>query len=211
MVETRFMKIDPRVIDVGQIQTVVDVLDQEEVILYPTDTFYGLGAKFLSPKARRRVYEIKRRDPRKPLAVVVSDLDMLEGLSLDIPPVFRTLAAEFWPGPLTLVFGRKSGRQSLNDRDDSLGVRLPDHPWVRALVRRAGYPITASSANISGESEISEPGETLKVFVGKVALVVEGGRTQGVKPSTVLDLRGGRPMLLREGAIPFSSLAKYLA
>lgn len=211
MVETRVMKIDPGKIDPVQIQVIIDVLDREEVILYPTETFYGLGAKFSSPKARRRVYEIKGRVLQKPLALVISDLDMLEGLRLDTPPVFRALAAEFWPGPLTMVLDRKAGRKRLSSRDDSLGVRLPDHPWVRALVRRAGYPITASSANISGEREISEPGEAIKVFRGKVALVVDGGRTPGIKPSTVLDLRGGRPMLLREGAVPSSRLAKYLA
>jgi len=209
MIETRIISVDVLDIDLEVIGQIVDVLRKDKVIVYPTDTFYGLGANYFSVPAKQRVYSLKKRDSVKPLSAVVSDWDMLEGLDVEIPPVCMTLAGEFWPGPLTIVLPVRKTRH--RGREDSLAVRVPDHAWLRSLVRKAGFPVTASSANISGEKESADPAEVIDVFKGKVDMIVDGGLTRGGLPSTILDLSRGRPEILREGAVPKEKLIPHLS
>jgi len=94
--------------------------------------------------------------------------------------------------------------------DGSIGIRLPDFSWLRELIRRAGFPLTATSANISGEKEISQPDKVIEIFEGKVDLIVDGGTTPGQLPSTVVDLTSEKPKIIREGALPSTRLSSYL-
>ncbi len=209
--KTKIIKIHRGITSFDDLGDIVEVLRNDGVIIYPTETFYGLGVNGLSRKAIQKVFRLKKRDPLKPISVVISDLSMLQRVVSEIPPYSRKLLRKFWPGPLTIVFKASSQLpKELLGEAGTVGVRLTSHGWVRTLVRKAGFPITATSANISGETDISDPEDVLRLFEGAVDLIVDGGKTEGTFPSTVVDLSGGKPCLLREGAIPLNRIEKYL-
>lgn len=211
LVITRFIAINPECLEPEKYGRVIVTLKEGGVVVYPTDTFYGLGADCFSAPAIRRIYALKKRNPAKPLPVVVSDRDMAERAAREIPPLFPELATRFWPGPLTLILkaGSSLPRELLGE-GDSIAVRLPDVLWLRAFVRQAGFPLVATSANLSGEKEISSAEDALALFNGVADIILDGGSTAGGKPSTVVDLTGAKPRLVREGALPSAKLGKYL-
>ena len=210
-VRTQVIKIDPRNVEPGIIQNVVATLSRGGVIVYPTDTFYGLGADSYTEKAVERISSLKKRRRLKPFPVLISGPEMLEDIVEDVPPSFSPISSRFWPGPLTLVLKAASGFPAgLLGPGRSIGVRLPAVPWLRELVGRLGSPMVATSANITGRGELSRPEEIIQLFDGKVELIVDGGKTPGVRPSTVIDLTSGKPKLLRHGAISMEELQEYL-
>ena len=192
------------------IRDIARVLAGNGVIVYPTDTFYGLGAKCFSQKALHRIFEIKKRPGFKGLPVLVSDLEMAKGMTAGLPPVFYALASRFWPGPLTIVLKAASHLPAeLVGPGRTIGIRLPAVPWLQALIRETGVALVTTSANISGEGEIDSAQEVIRVFKGKVDLIVDGGQTPGGKPSTVIDLTGEKPILIREGVLGKKALEKF--
>ncbi len=209
--ETRVLKINPQRVEPATISSIAGTLQRGGVIAYPTDTFYGLGANCFLKKAIQRIYRLKRREPAKPLSALVSNKNMVQSLAVEIPSLFWVLTDQFWPGPLTLVLKAASDLpEEMLGPGESVGIRLPDLSWLRDLIDEANFPITATSANISGEKEIEDPRKIEDIFLGKVDLIVDGGKTAGILPSTVVDLSSSRPKILREGAVPRSDLEKYL-
>lgn len=209
--KTEIIKVDTERVELDKFDLIKAVLKEDGVMAYPTDTFYGLGVNCFSEDAIRKVYLLKRRDLSKPLSVIIADLGELEELVEDIPPIFKSLSNEFWPGLLTLVFrASKKLPEILIGRSGSIGVRYSDYDWLRALVRYTGFPITATSANLSDRGDASDPQYVRKDFSGKINLIVDGGLTPGIQPSTVVDISTGTVRILREGAIPASLLEKYL-
>ncbi len=210
-IKTKVIKINLGLFEEEKLQEVVQVLKKGGVVVYPTDTFYGLGANAYLAEVVKKIYILKARDPAKPVSLVVSDLSMAREMAVAIPSIFEILAHQFWPGPLTIVLKAAPHIPvELQSPEGSVGIRWPDLPWLRALVERAGFPLTATSANLTGEKEISDPEEVLRTFSGKVDLIVDGGKCPGLLPSTVIDLTQPRPMILREGAVPVSELRPYL-
>ncbi|HEX9901743.1 MAG TPA: L-threonylcarbamoyladenylate synthase [Acidobacteriota bacterium] len=205
--KTEILRLDPKDATVQALRRVVRILRGGGLIVFPTDTFYGLGGDGFSPAVIRRIFRLKLRDTSRPLLVLVSDLEMVRRLARDIPPVFWKIAEEFWPGPLTIALRASAAVPSeLCGGGESLAVRLPAVFWLRELVREAGVPVIATSANISGEGEISTAEQAHRIFAGKVELIVEGGMTPGGAPSTVLDLTAAPPRVIREGAVSTSRL-----
>ena len=210
-IKTRVIKINTELVEYDKIKIVAAVLQEEGIIAYPTDTFYGLGASCFSEKAIQKIYRLKKREPSKPISIIISDINMVRDIAKNIPSLFWKMAGEFWPGPLTLVLKASSTLPTgLLGPGDSIGIRQPAVSWVRELLEEAAFPITATSANISGEKEITNPGMIRDSFFGLVDLIVDGGETKGALPSTVIDLTSARPVILREGAVPRSVLGKYL-
>jgi L-threonylcarbamoyladenylate synthase len=208
---SRIIRIDPPAPEDEVLRTVAGILSAGGVMAYPTETFYGLGAILFSKKAVRRIFRLKARDAGKPLSLIVSDIDMIERIAAEPPPVFLLLAGEFWPGPLTLVLkAAPSFPPELAGPGHTVAVRIPPAAWLRGLVAEIGLPITATSANVSGEREISDPAEVIRLFDGKVDVILDGGQTPGGLPSTIVDISGDRPRVLREGAVPVSALSAYL-
>lgn len=209
--KTEIIKVDTERVELDKFDLINTVLKKDGVMAYPTDTFYGLGVNCFSEDAIRKVYMLKERDLSKPLSVIIADLSELEELVEDIPPIFKSLSNEFWPGLLTLVF-RASEKlpEMLIGPSRSIGVRYPDYDWLRALVRYAGFPITATSANLSDREEASDPFCVIEDFSGRINLIVDGGLTPGIRPSTVVDISTGTVKILREGALPASLLRRYL-
>jgi L-threonylcarbamoyladenylate synthase len=209
--QTQIIEIKPGPVDAAKIAKIADILHKDGVMAYPTDTFYGLGAGAYSERAIRKIYLLKKRERGKPLSVVISGIDMAEKVAASLPPAFSDLSRKFWPGPLTLVIKAKPlfPPQMLGP-GGSLALRLPDVPWLLELVRQMDVPITATSANISGDKEIDTREEVIEIFSGKVDLIVDGGKTPGGLVSTIVDLTSAKPRVLREGAVPSERLRRYL-
>ncbi|MBE3126431.1 MAG: threonylcarbamoyl-AMP synthase [Acidobacteria bacterium] len=202
MTKTRIIGIDPAGENADPVRAIAAALLEDAVAAYPTETFYALGAAAFSRGAVEKVYRLKRRDMGKPLSVVVSDLDMVREISAPLPPSFRALAGEFWPGPLTLVLLAAARLPDfMLGPGRTIAVRIPPLPWLRALVREIGEPLTATSANLSGEKELADPAEVAAVFRGKVDVIVDGGPAPGGAPSTIVDLTSPEPRILRPGKI----------
>ncbi len=195
----------------GTLDEISAVLAGGGIMAYPTETFYGLGAAAFNARAVARVFELKGRDPGKPLPLIAADLDMVGEMAGPLPDAFRALAAEFWPGPLTLVLKAAPDLPAfLRGPGGSVAVRIPPVPWLRRLAYGLSQPLTATSANFSGENEISEPEAVAAAFDRKVELIVDGGRTPGGAPSTLLDLTGPEPRILRPGAVPETKIRAVL-
>lgn len=209
---TAIIKIDPERVESETLQLVAGVLKKEGIIVYPTDTFYGLGADCYSAHAVDRIYALKKRDSSKALSVLAAGLNMVKTCTIHRPDVFGELAENFWPGPLTLVMEASPQMpKKLLAGGRTLGIRWPDCPWINALIKLCGFPVTATSANLSGQSEISLADDAVEIFYGRVDCIVDGGSTPGGKPSTIVDLTQEKPLILREGAIPAAELQPYWA
>lgn len=181
------------------------------VVLYPTDTVYGLGADAFSDEAVAEVYTIKGRDEKKPIHCVVSDMAMAEHYS-DISPYARLLAEAFWPGALTLVLKKKSDVDSgIVKGIETIGIRIPNNEFCLALAREYGAPYTTTSANKAGVETAPTVDKILEQLGNpKIELVVDAGELPGSRPSTVVDVSGSEPRILREGAIPAEKITKIL-
>jgi L-threonylcarbamoyladenylate synthase len=181
------------------------------VVAFPTDTFYGLGADPFNLAAVERVYQIKGRPRSKPLLLLINDLEQISMLTAELPEVFHELAKSFWPGPLTIVM-RASHRLPLKvtGGTGNIGLRMPDSNLARVLIRSAGVPLTATSANLSTLPSCTTASQVLGQIGGRVDVLIDGGTVSANKPSTVLDLTGSTPRIVREGVIGRSKLKKWL-
>jgi L-threonylcarbamoyladenylate synthase len=211
MTTTRVLTLDPERAEPLLIRDIASALHGGAVAAYPTETFYGLGAAAFNARAVERVFRLKRRDPGKPLSFILSDMDMVGEVAAALPPSFKALAGEFWPGPLTLVLPAAAG---LPDRllgpGRTIAVRIPPPAWLRAVVRELAEPLTATSANLSGGNELADPAAVKALFDGQVDLIVDGGPAPGGRPSTIVDITGPAPRVLREGAITAARIAAVL-
>ena len=177
------------------------------IIAFRTDTFYGLGADPLNAKAIESIRKLKGRDEAKPILILVADETEIDRFVSNISPLFRAIAARHWPGPLTLIgHARSRLPEELTAGTRTIGVRLPDDQKVRALVRACGGAVTATSANASGHPPARTAKEVEDYFSGRVELIIDGGETTAKQASTVLDLSGTKPLLVREGAITLVEL-----
>ena len=177
------------------------------VVVFSTDTLYGVGADVFNIPALRRVFALKGRPLGLPLPVLVSDWEQVESVAQDIPELGYRLAQRFWPGPLTLVLSC-SGRlpDLVTGGLDTVAVRMPDHPIPLALASEFGGPITGTSANRSGEADLLKL-ESVEAQLGDwVDYIIRCGPTPAGAPSTVVDVTTGAPRLVREGALTFETV-----
>lgn len=182
------------------IRQAVAVLRDGGTVAFPTDTVYGLAADAFSEAAIQKLFEIKERQPNQAIAVLIGDADHLEQLAEDISPSALALARKHWPGALTVIVPRKAGVPEILSPTPTLGVRMPDHPVALALLRATG-PLAVTSANLSGHENTTTAGEVLAQLSGRFDLLLDGGTTPGGVPSTVVDMTGERPVVLRQGPI----------
>ena len=179
-----------------------EMLRSGRLVAFPTETVYGLGANALDPGAILRVFEVKERPADNPLIVHVPDVDDLENLTRHVTPLARRLADEFWPGPLTMVLEARSDVPGVTTGGlTTVAVRVPDHPVAIALLDAAGVPVAAPSANRSGRPSPTTAAHVMADLAGRLDAVVDGGRCVFGIESTVVDVRGERPIVLREGAV----------
>ena len=179
-----------------------DVISRGGVIAYPTDTFYGLGADPKNPVALRRLYEIKGRRADQPILILIARATDVKKWTAEISPASEDLMRKFWPGPLTLVFkARADVLPELTAGTGSIGIRVPGCELTRSLLDFLGIALTGTSANVSGGSSPQTAEEAAASLGDAVDLILDGGRTAGGRPSTVVDVSTGLPSVLREGAL----------
>ncbi len=186
------------------------VLKSGGLVAFPTDTVYGVGSLVFDGKAVEAIYLAKDRPIEKAIPVLLGDADDLAKVASEVPTMARRLAIRFWPGPLTLVVPKRLTLPEPVSATDTVGVRVPDHPFARTLLLAAG-PMAVTSANISGQASPSTAEEVLSQLGGRIELILDGGRTLGGKPSTVVDCSGREPVILRAGPITLMEIESALA
>jgi L-threonylcarbamoyladenylate synthase len=180
----------------------VAILRGGGLVAFPTESFYGLGADALDPRALARVFAVKGRPESKPLLVLVDSVAMVESLVAEIPAGARELMARHWPGPLTLVLRAAAHvPDKLTAGTGTVGVRMPGHPVALAVVRAAGFAVTAPSANPSGAEPPTTASAVRHYFEGAVDLILDGGPTAGGAGSTIADCTVWPPSVLRRGRV----------
>ncbi|QPZ42868.1 threonylcarbamoyl-AMP synthase [Bacillus halotolerans] len=186
-----------------QIAQAAALLRENEVVAFPTETVYGLGANAKSTDAVKKIYEAKGRPSDNPLIVHIADISQLDGLTGPAPDKAKILMKRFWPGALTLILPCKPGALSprVTAGLDTVAVRMPDHPLALALIRAAGLPIAAPSANLSGKPSPTKAEHVAHDLDGRIAGMMDGGSTGIGVESTVLSCAGEIPVLLRPGGI----------
>jgi len=172
------------------------------LVAFPTESFYGLGAHALNPEALARVFDVKGRPESKPLLVLVDGPGMAETLGAEISAGARALMARHWPGALTLILkARPHVPTGLTGGTGTIGVRMPGHPIALGLVRAAAFPVTAPSANPSGQPPPVTALAVREYFGGQVDLILDGGPTAGGAGSTIADCTTWPPRVLRQGPV----------
>jgi L-threonylcarbamoyladenylate synthase len=180
------------------------------VIAFRTDTFYGLGADPFNREAIVRIRELKGREDDKPILLLVSDENEVDRF-IEQSEFFKLVAKGHWPAPLTLIgVARTEVPIELTAGTKSLGVRLPDDDEVRSFVRACGGALTATSANVSGQPPARTAKEVENYFPAGIDLIIDGGEVAAIEPSTVIDLNGPQPKLIREGAVKVEALSALL-
>jgi len=193
----------------SQIEAAISVLKKGGVVAFPTDTVYGLGAAANLPQAIEKIYQVKQRAHDKALPLLLEDLSQIDDVAHHVSETAWLLARAFLPGALTLVLPKSDYvPDTISGGGQTVAVRVPAHPVPLTLINGLGTPIVGTSANISGHPSPLTADEVRAQFGNKIDLIIDGGRCPGDKESTVVDVTGEVPVLLREGAIPREELEK---
>lgn len=196
------------------IRYAADHIRNGEVLGMPTDTFYGLAADPFNLRAVERVYDIKSRSRHKPLSLLIESTDQAEELTRPLPDEFYRLARRFWPGPLTIIV-RAASRLPLKvtANTGNVALRVPQAKIPLAVIQAAGIPITATSANLSGENECTTAEAVRDQLRDRIGIIVDGGASPRDVASTIVDLTDeeARWRILREGAIPAQEISEFFA
>jgi tRNA threonylcarbamoyl adenosine modification protein (Sua5/YciO/YrdC/YwlC family) len=214
VVRAEIVKINSETPEASLIRYAADQIRSGEVLGMPTDTFYGLAADPFNLRAVDRVYEIKSRSRHKPLSLLIESVEQAEELARPLPEEFEALARKFWPGPLTMIV-RASSRLPLKvtANTGNVALRIPSSAIPLAVVQAAGIPITATSANLSGESECTTAEAVRDQLQNRIAIIVDGGNSPREVASTIIDLTDeeARWKIMREGAIPAHEISEFFA
>jgi L-threonylcarbamoyladenylate synthase len=194
---------------IGAIPQAIEVLQRGELVAFPTDTVYGVGALAFNAQAVESIYAAKDRPAEKAIPILIGDREDLEKVAGTIPDAARQLAARFWPGPLTILVPKRLDLPQAVSATATVGVRVPDHEVARALLRRAG-PLAVTSANISGSQSPVTAEEVYEQLGGRISLIIDGGKTPGGIPSTLVDCTASELKVLREGPLSLAELRSAL-
>ena len=196
--------------DENAVKTAAELIRAGEVVGMPTETVYGLAANALNGEAVKKIFLAKGRPQDNPLIVHIADFDQIYDLCPAVPPQAKQLADAFWPGPLTMIVPKGDCiPDEVSCGLDTVGIRLPSHPMARALIRESGVPLAAPSANTSGRPSTTTAAHVMHDMDGKIDLIVDGGACRVGVESTIVDLTGDTPRLLRPGGVTPEELERY--
>lgn len=208
---TKVLRINPKNPEISKIRKAAATLRHGKLVAFPTETVYGLGANALDPRAVEKIFKAKGRPADNPLIVHISDRNDLLFLVKDITPMASSIIEEFWPGPLTIVLKKSEIVPKITTGGlDTVAVRMPENKIARLLIKEAGIPVAAPSANFAGRPSPTTARHVLEDLKGRIDLVVDGGMTRIGIESTVVDLSGKTPVLLRPGGVTLEQLRKLL-
>ncbi len=187
------------------------VLKEGGLVAFPTETVYGLGADGLREEAARKIYAAKGRPSDNPLILHIAEAGELPPLVTEVPEVARRLMEAFWPGPLTMIFSKSAAvPYGTTGGLDTVAVRMPADPAARRLIRLAGLPVAAPSANLSGRPSPTTAEHVMQDMAGRIEIILDGGPVGIGVESTIVDVTGVRPVLLRPGAVTMEMLREVV-
>lgn len=203
--------LNPDFPDEFSVREIVRCLRAGGIIIYPTETFYGIGALFTIENTLKRLFSIKQRDAGKPVLLLIPDVAFIKNISSAVPPALEKLAEIFWPGPLTLLIEAVPHLSPLvTGHNRTVGIRISSNPVVQHILALLRDGITSTSANISGDVSPSSIEEIPTALLNTVDIVIDGGKTPGGSPSTVFDIASTPYKTVREGAISTRQIMKVL-
>ena len=189
-----------------------EILKNGGICAFPTDTVYGLGAVYTDVEAVKKIFAAKGRDEGKPLSILISDVSQVRMLVDDIPEGAYKLMEKFWPGALTIIFNKNdSVPKEVAAHGSTVGVRMPANDTARAVIRAAGAPLAAPSANTSGKRSSVTAGDVKEDLDGKIDMIIDGGECNLGIASTVLDMTGPEIKILREGLVTREMIEETLS
>ena len=211
MVQNKIIRVDKNHPDPDIINQAAGILKTGGLVIFPAACLYGVAANALSADAVEKVFQLKQRPRNNPILVLIKNTAQLDGLVTTVPDKARILMDKFWPGGLTIVFdAADSVNPKLTAGSKKLGIRLPGHPVVRALVNSVDFPVTGTSANLSGRPGCTRTDMLCPEMMEKVDLVLDAGPVKGGAGSTVVDVTCTPPRILRRGAIPATDICACL-
>jgi len=211
MKQTVMLKVDAQQPDSETIRVAADIIRKGGLVAFPTETVYGLGADAVNPDAVLKLFEAKKRPLDNPPIVHVANVGDVYRLAEQVTPEADMLMRTFWPGPLTLVFKRSAAVTDATVAGlGTIAVRMPQHAVALALIRESRCPIAAPSANLAGKPSPTSAKHVFEDLNGRIDAILDGGPTLIGVESTVLDLSGEPPLVLRPGGTPFEALRRVL-
>lgn len=208
---TKIVKLDNNLIDYNILGEAANIIKNGGLVVFPTDTVYGIGANIYNEKACLKIFEAKKRPADNPLTAHISCLKHVEDLALNVPEYANKLMNSFWPGALTLIFKKqKNIGDKVTGGLDSVGMRIPKNNIVTELIRLSGVPIAGTSANLSGRPSPTNVEHVIEDLYGRVDMIIDGGNTNIGLESTVLLTNQTIPIILRKGNITSKEIEKVI-
>ena len=197
--------------DYTKLQEPAKIIKQGGIVIFPTETVYGIGANGFDENAIKKVYEVKKRPISNPISLLVNSIDMINEVAKDITEVEYNLIKRFFPGPLTIILKKKDiVPDVLTANSDTVGIRMPANEIALKLIEYAGVPIATPSANISGKPSGTDITDIMKDFEGKVDYVIDDGPSKIGLASTIVKVIDNVPHILRQGSIPENEIKKFI-
>jgi L-threonylcarbamoyladenylate synthase len=194
-----------------RIAEAADIIKAGGLVAFPTDTVYGLGVNPFNREAVERIYLVKQRPGNMALPVLLPDRNKVYGVASDVSPAALSLMERFWPGGLTVILRKSAGFPDYaTAKSDTIAVRVPDHIVPVMIMKKAGVPVIGTSANLSNLPSALTAEEVEKQLGSKVDLIIDGGKCPGGVESTLIDMTGPEPVIVREGAISGQEIETYL-
>lgn len=209
--ETRIQKIDPENFNDEELKIACEILKSNGLVAFPTETVYGLGGDALHPEASSKIYAAKGRPSDNPLIVHIADKESIYEIADEVSEKAEKLADAFWPGPMTMIFKKKEMvPYSTTGGLDTVAVRMPSHPIAMELIRQSGVYIAAPSANTSGRPSPTKAEHVIEDLNGKIDMIIDGGAVGIGLESTIVDVSGDIPVILRPGYITAAMLEEVV-
>lgn len=197
--------------DLDRLKEPAKIIKEGGVVIFPTETVYGIGTNGFNEESIRRIYEIKKRDFNKPISLLVSDMNMVEKVAKDISDLEYKLMEKFFPGPLTIILNKKKEVPDiLTANGNTVGIRMPSGIVARKLIEYAGVPIATPSANISGRPSGTNVNDIKRDFEGKVDAIIDNGESKLGIASTIVKVVENKVNILREGSIKKEEILEFV-
>ena len=198
-------------IDLDKLKEISKIIKNGGIVVFPTETVYGIGTNGLNKESISRLYEVKQRPTSKPISLLVSSIEMAEMIAKDITDMEYKLMEKFFPGPLTIILKKKSNvPDNLTNNTDTVGIRMPDNIIAKKLIEYANVPIATPSANISGRPSGTNIDTIINDFKDKVDYYIDGGESKLGIGSTIVKIENGYPVILRYGSISKKQILECL-